>query len=84
MLLSNNNTYVIADSRELESIDFTQYLESKDTVVYNVDRTKFILKYIGSAPSYEFQYPTLGPYTSDGLKQAQSDTEWPHGDEYFA
>ena len=66
--------------REISTLDFSQFLESRDTVVYNSDGTKFTVKYVGSSPSYTFTHPTSGPYTRDGLKSAQSESEWPHGD----
>ena len=80
MQLTNDRTYIIIDAREVSVLDFSQFLEEQDTVVYNVDNTKSVVKYVGSSPTYQFQYPTQGPYTRDGLKEAQSDTEWPHGD----
>ncbi|MEL0120034.1 MAG: hypothetical protein VXB01_13930 [Opitutae bacterium] len=80
MEISNDRNYIIIDAREISILDFSQFLESKDTVVYNSDSTKSIVKYTGSAPSYSFTYPTSGPYTRDGLKAAQSESEWPHGD----
>ena len=77
MQLGNNRTYIIIDAREVSILDFSQFLESSDTVLYNVDQTRTVVKYEGAAPSYQFQYSTEGPYTIDELKAAQSLTEWP-------
>jgi|TARA_R100000084_G_scaffold103427_1_gene59447 hypothetical protein len=77
MQLGNNRTYIIIDAREVSILDFSEFLESRDTVLYNSDQTRTVVKYTGSAPSYRFQYPTEGPYTLSELRTAQSYTEWP-------
>jgi len=81
MQITNDRRYIIIDAREISVLDFSLFLEEKNTVVYNVDSTKSLVKYIGSPPSYTFIYPTQGPYTSDELKSVQTDEEWPHGDD---
>lgn len=79
MQLGDNRTYIIIDAREVSILDFSEFLESRDTVLYNVDQTQTVVKYVGAAPSYQFQYTTEGPYTLSELKAAQSYTEWPDG-----
>ena len=81
MLIQNDRRYIIVDAREIPLIDFSQFLESENTVLYNVDGTKSTVKYSGDAPSYRFTYPTQGPYTLDELLSNQSESEWPHGDD---
>ena len=48
------NRYVIIDASEVSSVDFSQVLEtSADTLLYNLARTKFVLKFEGdSTPSF--------------------------------
>lgn len=80
MQIPNDRRYIIIDAREVSVLDFTEFLEERDTVMYNVDRTKSVVKYVGATPTYRFQYRTLGPYTRDELRFAQSDLEWPFED----
>ena len=53
-------TYVILDASEIGNVDFDQVLQtSTDTLRYSLDRSKFLLKYEGSKPSFlegETQY----------------------------
>ncbi len=46
--------YVILDSSELSSVDFTEIKDtSASTVRYNLDKTKFIVEYeVDSKPSF--------------------------------
>jgi len=80
MQITNDRRYIIIDAREVSVLDFTEFLEERDTVMYNVDGTKSVVKYVGSAPDYQFQYTIEGPYTRDELRSVQSDTEWPSED----
>lgn len=81
MLIQNDRRYIIVDAREIPLIDFSQFLENSDTVLYNVDKTKLTVKYSGSSPSYSFTYPTQGPFTLEELLANQLESEWPHGDD---
>jgi len=46
-------TYVILDASEIGNVDFDQVLQtSTDTLRYSLDRSKFLLKYEGSQPSF--------------------------------
>lgn len=46
-------TYVIIDANEVSSVDFSQVNEdSADTVRYNLDNTKAIVKFAGTTPSF--------------------------------
>lgn len=50
-----NKTYVIIDSDEVSSVDFSQVMEtSADTLRYNVDPagTKTFVKFEGSTPDF--------------------------------
>ena len=45
--------YVIIDASEVSSVDFSQIREdSADTVRYNLDNTKALVKFEGSTPSF--------------------------------
>jgi len=45
--------YVILDISEVDSVDFTQVLQtSKESLRYTTDNTKFLLKYNGTQPSF--------------------------------
>lgn len=81
MILTNDRSYIIIDSRELDLIDFSLFLESKDKVIYNFDRSKSIVKYTGSQPSYTFIYPIEGPYSVDEVSTIMIPPEWPWDDE---
>lgn len=46
-------TYVIVNSTELESVNFTQVLQdSADLLRYSLDGSKFLLKFDGDTPSF--------------------------------
>ena len=46
-------TYVIIEASEVSSVDFSQVREdSADTVRYNLDNTKALVKFDGSTPSF--------------------------------
>ena len=46
-------TYVIIDASEVSSVDFSQVCEnSADTMRYNLDKTKALVKFDGSTPSF--------------------------------
>ena len=46
-------TYVIIEASEVSSVDFTQVCEdSADTVRYNLDSSKALVKFDGSTPSF--------------------------------
>lgn len=48
-----SRTYVIIDSSELSSVDFSQVLEtSADTLRYNLTGTQTVLKFEGERPSF--------------------------------
>ena len=48
-----NRKYVILNSSEVDSVDFTKVLEtSKESLRYTSDGSKFILKYEGTQPSF--------------------------------
>tara|TARA_R100001509_G_scaffold162314_1_gene133610 strand:+ start:417 stop:671 length:255 start_codon:yes stop_codon:yes gene_type:complete len=45
--------YVIIDASEVSSVDFSQVCEdSADTVRYNLDNSKALVKFDGSTPSF--------------------------------
>jgi hypothetical protein len=46
------NAYVILDTDFLNSVDFTKIFGRPETLRYNTDRDKFIVKYSGTLPSF--------------------------------
>jgi len=82
----NNYTYVIANTSEINNVDYTQVLQtSASTVRKNVAQTKFILKYDGDKPQTIQDVDNAGKlYTYSGNKYFThsqistiiSDVEW--------
>ena len=67
-------TYCILNSSELDSVDFTQVLQtSADTLSYSVDGSKFLVKFEGDTPSFLIGEPQ---YTHDEILQVLSGSEW--------
>jgi uncharacterized protein YllA (UPF0747 family) len=67
-------TYCILNSSELDSVDFTQVLQtSSDTLSYSVDGSKFLVKYEGTQPFF-----LLGKteYTHEEILSILSGPEW--------
>lgn len=48
--------YIIIPTADLDQINFIQVLENKNTLRYNLDGTKFIVKFKGSIPLDLQQY----------------------------
>ena len=66
-------TYVIIESGDVSSVDFSQVLEtSADTLRYNNDNTKTFVKYQGSQPSFLNGKTT---YTHAEILAVLNDTE---------
>ena len=71
--------YVIINSSEVSSVDFSQVLEdSADTLRYNNNKTKTILKFKGETPSFlngKTQYTNSEMLeqleTSEGIEEIQ-------------
>lgn len=67
-------TYCILNSSELDSVDFTQVLQtSADTISYSVDGSKFLVKFEGDTPSFLIGEPQ---YTHAEILQVLSGSEW--------
>jgi hypothetical protein len=66
--------YVIIDSSEVSSVDFSQVLESSaDTLRYSVDGTKTFVKYEGEQPSF---LSGKTEYTHSEILTILSGDEW--------
>ena len=66
-------TYVIIESGDVSSVDFSQVLEtSADTLRYNNNNTKTFVKYQGSQPSFLNGKTT---YTHAEILAVLNDTE---------
>lgn len=67
-------TYCILNSSELDSVDFSQVLQtSADTISYSVDGSKFLVKFEGDTPSFLIGEPQ---YTHAEILQVLSGSEW--------
>jgi hypothetical protein len=66
--------YVIIDSSEVSSVDFSQVLESSaDTLRYSIDGTKTFVKFEGDTPSFLLGEPQ---YTHSEILSILSGPEW--------
>lgn len=66
--------YVIIDSSEVSSVDFSQVLESSaDTLRYSVDGTKTFVKFEGDTPS---SLEGKTQYTHSEILSILSGPEW--------
>lgn len=67
-------TYVIIDASEVGNIDFSKVLEkSEDFLVYSVDRTKTLVKFVGDTPSFLIGEPQ---YNHAEILNILSGPEW--------
>ena len=66
--------YVIINSSEVSSVDFSQVLEdSIDTLRYNNNKTKTILKFKGETPSF---LNGKTQYTNSEMLEQLETSEW--------
>jgi len=74
----NDRNFMIFNVSELDTIDFTQVLEtSKDTVRKSIDETKTFVKWDGDIPSSVSSLTTKeGPYTYEEILSILSTPEW--------
>ena len=71
-LQSKAGAYVILDTDFLNSVDFTKIFGHLETLRYNTDRDKFIVKYSGTLPSFLTGKTT---YSKDDLMEIIEDIE---------
>jgi hypothetical protein len=74
-------TYVILNSSELASVDFSQVCQtSADTLRYSVDGSKFLLKFEGNTPSF-----LIGKvqYTQEEILPILAGADWTDPDLYI-
>lgn len=78
MLQENNLTYVIFDVTELNTVDFSQVLQtSAETCRLSIDGTQTLVKWEGSVPSSVAALTTKGPYLSqDEILVIMETSEW--------
>jgi hypothetical protein len=78
MLQENDLTYVIFNVSELDTIDFSQVLQtSAETCRLSVDESKTLVKWEGSVPSSVAALTTKGPYlTHDEILEIMATPEW--------
>lgn len=74
----NNRNFMIFKVSELDSVDFTQVLETSiDTVRKSIDETKTFVKWDGDIPSSVSSLTTKeGPYTYEEILTILSTPEW--------
>ena len=66
--------YVIINSSEVSSVDFSQVLEdSTDTLRYNNNKTKTIIKFKGETPSF---LNGKTQYTNSEMLEQLETSEW--------
>lgn len=69
-----NRKYVIIDSDEVSSVDFSQVFEtSADTVRYNLAGTQTFVKYVGTKPRFLYGKDT---YTHSEILTILATDEW--------
>lgn len=67
-------TYCILNSSELDSVDFSQVLQtSADTLGYSADGSKFLVKFEGDTPSFLIGKPQ---FTQAQILEELSGPEW--------
>jgi hypothetical protein len=73
-----NRRYIIFEVSEIDTIDFSQVLEtSVDTVRKSVDETLTFVKWEGSTPSFVSSLSTTqGPYTHIEILSVLSTETW--------
>ena len=73
-----NRTYVIFNTSERDSIDYSQVLEtSRDTLRTSLDGTKTFVKYEGDEPSSVSALTTIsGSYTHSQILEVLAGSEW--------
>ena len=71
-------TYLIIQSSDIDSVDFSQVCEtSADTVRRSVDTTKTFIKWDGSEPSFVSGLSnTEGPYTKQEIQTILTTDAW--------
>lgn len=84
--MENNTTYVIVDISEIDSIDYSQVLQtSPESARKNIDNTRFILKYDGDKPSIIelldnnkklYKYNSAKYFTHPQIIDILLDVEW--------
>lgn len=71
-------TYLIIQSSDIDSVDFSQVCEtSADTVRHSVDTTKTFVKWDGDEPSFVSGLSnTEGPYTKQEIQTILATDAW--------
>ena len=73
-----NRNYLIFNMNEVDSIDFTNVLEtSTETLRLSVDETKSFVKWEGETPSFVSDLTnTEGPYSHSQILEVLSEEAW--------
>jgi len=68
--------YLIIDIREIDTLNFTKFLETKETLNYNNKGTMTVVKYNSDELNYNFLYTTKGPYNIDEIRIELLNNGW--------
>ena len=72
-----DNTYAVISKADLVYVNFEELLDtSADTLRYNNDNTKCIVKWIGNTPQSISAISYEGPYTHNEIKQVLKTESW--------
>ena len=67
-----NNTYYIIPAEDIEILQYNNMIESPDTALWSLDRSKFVCKTeIGAEPLHEYVN-----YTNEEIKLEMQGPEW--------
>ena len=76
-MLYNNSTYVIIESSEISSVDFSKVINtSAETLRSTVDESEAIVKYEGNQPSFLNGKST---YSHEEILSEVKKSKWIHG-----
>jgi len=80
MIIPEERRYFFIDSLDIDEIDFTKVLESRDKLSYRSDGLYFIIKIDLNNYTPRTRNPYLGPYTHDEVKVELNEVDWPSSD----
>jgi len=77
MKAPSDNIYAVISTADVDNVNFDELLDTgADTLRYNNDNTKCIVKWIGSIPSSIAAISYEGPYTHQEIKQILKTESW--------
>jgi hypothetical protein len=78
VMIYDEREFLILNVSEIPLIDFNEIEETSiDSLRLSVDKTKTVIKWDGTAPSFVSELTTKeGPYTYDEILEIMSTSEW--------